>query len=265
MPGWAYDRESFCQAVGWQRCSKGGCADLLFSLSLSGFLVFLGRVIWGFAVSITRKIKALKKLGWRKNIQELKSGNLFKSSPGKAHDDQKFEKAGNDYSVQNPAFPRTGKNVPLVQRCFGAPGACRSGPTSKVLSWRPFHVCARMQERNRRQDHEAEGQENAACGGRRLRCCGSRGCARGPAAHTERGSGQPRNGSTAKAALSSRNVHGMRESSWTLRYMKPVNRRCQSFSLAWGFQSLLLVKWLITHLFGFLDPFICFLPSINLC
>lgn len=157
------------------------------------------------------------------------------------------------------------KIVQLIQRCFGAAGACRSGRTNKVLSWRSSHVCTRMQERNRRQDHEAEGQENAACTGRGLRRCGSCGRARGSAAHIERSSVWPKNCSTAKAALSSRNVHGMRDSGRTLRYMKLVNRRCGSFSLAWGFQSLLLVKWLITHLFGFLDPLVCFLPSINVC
>lgn len=42
-----------------------------------------------------------------------------------------------------------------------------------------------------------------------------------------------------------------------------VNRHCQSFSLVWRVQSLLLMKWLITHLFVFLDALVCF-PSLQL-
>lgn len=74
----------------------------------------------------------------------------------------------------------------------------------------------------------------------------------------ERGRCLPR--SRGRAAFSSRDIHGVRDAGRPLRYTKFVNRHCQSFSLVWEFQSLLLMKWLITHLFGFLDPLVCFSP-----
>lgn len=172
-------------------------------------------------------------------------------------------------TVQNPASPRIGKKCNLFRDVSGLLGyAFRSRLTSKAPSWRPLQVCTRMQEMNCRQKRlwdwrvgemlqaEIEGCSLGTSFQPCLRIC---------CAWREHGSCLPRNCSSATAALFSRNIHGIRDTGWTVWYRKFVNRRCQSFSLAWEFWSFVTVKWLIAHLFGFLDPFVCFLSSINLC
>jgi len=55
---------AFCQAISWERCNKRRlCCFAIFSPSVGAFTVFPGKVLWEFAVSITRKRKALKKQG----------------------------------------------------------------------------------------------------------------------------------------------------------------------------------------------------------
>lgn len=68
---------------------RGGCTDLLFSVSLCGFFVFPGIKLWGFAVSITRKRKALKKQVKRENIQKFMTENILSQILRKARDDLK--------------------------------------------------------------------------------------------------------------------------------------------------------------------------------
>lgn len=62
---------------------RGGCTDLLFSVSLCGFLVFPGSRLWDLQRPSLKKRKALKKQVKRENIQKFKTENTLSQILGK--------------------------------------------------------------------------------------------------------------------------------------------------------------------------------------
>lgn len=257
-----------CRAASGERGSgRRLCWFATFSLSVGGLTVLLRSVLWGYAVSTTRKRKAPKEQGQRKNIQELKTGNRLNPVLGKPMmmSNWKRQRLTSRQRTQ-PALGQ-GKIVQLIQRCSRVAGV-RWGSQERTekqgAQLKTAPRLQRMQETKRRQrGHEATEWAKRS----RLRSRGALGTSCRPCpgvcwAWRERGSCL-RGTAAVHRQLDCPETSTGNGTEAELYHTESVNRRCGSFSLVWGSQPLFTGE-MVNYSSTWLPWFLLFVFSLQL-